>query len=337
MIPIIFFTFFVLYLAWFIHFSRRLTGYLQTILDGKSQTLQHNLENLILGKNAIHQARVKLEKEAERIFTLYDVAKEMTKTLKEEEAFERFKHKLSEHISFLSCRLLGPLSGELKELMQAKDYFIFPLMSKNKKLGFLAIQGMKYEMKETASILGQQFALALSRVKLYEEIEQVAITDGLTGVNTRRHTLLRLQEELRRASVRDTKTSILMIDADFFKSLNDTYGHLAGDQVLREIAVILRENVRSIDIVGRYGGEEFFVILPDTHSDGARFVGERIRQAVEAVPIKAYDENVKATVSIGVATFPQDGRQLEELIDKADTALYRAKKLGRNRVCTSSR
>jgi len=102
---------------------------------------------------------------------------------------------------------------------------------------------------------------------------------------------------------------------------------------LCEIARIIRDNIREIDSVGRYGGEEFCVVLPDTDKEGARYVAERIRESVEKTSIKAYDTRVKATISIGVATFPDDAKKSSELIDKADWALYRAKKLGRNKVC----
>ena len=128
--------------------------------------------------------------------------------------------------------------------------------------------------------------------------------------------------------------AFLMADVDYFKNFNDQYGHLTGDQILREIAVIIKANIREIDIMGRFGGEEFCVVLPDTDSTAAGFVAERIRAAVAEATIKAYDATTKATVSIGVAVYPQDGKRVNELIDKADWALYRAKKDGRNRVCT---
>src|SRR3990167_8373715 len=183
-------------------------------------------------------------------------------------------------------------------------------------------------------ILGHQFALALRRVHLYQEIERTAITDGLTEVYTRRHVLERFREELRRSTSRNIPMYFLMIDVDFFKKFNDQYGHLTGDQILREVGFLIRENIREIDIAGRYGGEEFSVILPDTDHEGAQFAAERIRRAIEETTIKAYDASVKITVSIGTSTFPDDGRKTDELIDKADWALYRAKKMGRNKVCS---
>ena len=128
--------------------------------------------------------------------------------------------------------------------------------------------------------------------------------------------------------------SFLMIDVDFFKKFNDQYGHLTGDQILREIGFLIKENIREIDIAGRYGGEEFCVILPDTDRQGAYYAAERIRRAAEKKTVKAYDASVKVTVSVGTTTFPADGKEMEELIDKADWALYRCKKSGRNAVCS---
>ena len=123
-----------------------------------------------------------------------------------------------------------------------------------------------------------------------------------------------------------------MIDADHFKAVNDQYGHLTGDQVLKEISNIIQENVREIDIVGRFGGEEFCVILPDTELGGSQVVAERIRKSAQKRVIKAYDSSLHVTLSIGLAVYPSDGKVLEELMDKADWALYRAKSQGRNCV-----
>jgi diguanylate cyclase (GGDEF)-like protein len=126
--------------------------------------------------------------------------------------------------------------------------------------------------------------------------------------------------------------SLLMIDVDHFKSVNDKHGHLVGDHVLRSINLMIEENIREIDYVGRYGGEEFCVVLPETDSEGGFFVAERIRKAIEETGVDAYDTKLKVTVSIGIASFPYDAKKSLELIDKADWALYRSKKRGRNCV-----
>ncbi|OGX31327.1 MAG: hypothetical protein A2787_02175 [Omnitrophica WOR_2 bacterium RIFCSPHIGHO2_01_FULL_48_9] len=142
----------------------------------------------------------------------------------------------------------------------------------------------------------------------------------------------RFEEELKRAHNRKTPLSLLMIDVDYFKRFNDQYGHMVGDQILHKIGMIIKENIRGIDIVGRYGGEEFVVVLPDTDRKGAGFVAERIRSATEATQIQAYDTVVSVTISIGLTVFPDDAESLSQLIEKADQSLYQAKSTGRNRI-----
>lgn len=280
-----------------------------------------------------HAERKQLEGKASHIFTLYAMTKEITQNFNEEDAFHIFKSKFMESVSCAQCRLLGPSSEEIKALKTDEDYFLFALKGKGKLLGYLAIKGISPEDKEKAIISSHQFALALRRIRLYQEIEKSAITDSLTELYTRRYVLERLEEEIRRSKIQKIQLSLLMIDVDFFKKINDKHGHLTGDQILSGITGIIQDNIREIDIAGRYGGEEFCVVLPDTGRDGTHYVAERIRSAVEKTPFKVYDTIVKATVSIGVATFPDDGKVMTELIDKADWALYRAKKTGRNAVC----
>jgi diguanylate cyclase (GGDEF)-like protein len=124
-----------------------------------------------------------------------------------------------------------------------------------------------------------------------------------------------------------------MIDIDKFKNFNDRYGHLVGDAILRDISRTVKETVRQIDFVGRFGGEEIAVVLAETDRDQARFAAERLRQAIENNVIKVYDEELRVTVSIGVATYPQDADDVDTLIENADKALYVAKQTGRNKVC----
>jgi diguanylate cyclase (GGDEF)-like protein len=127
--------------------------------------------------------------------------------------------------------------------------------------------------------------------------------------------------------------SCLMIDIDHFKDYNDRYGHLVGDAILKEVSKSIKENIRQIDLIGRYGGEEFSIVLTETDKEKAQFVAERIRQAIEYKSIRVYDEDLKVTVSIGICEYPADGKNARELFDKADAALYQAKQEGRNRVC----
>jgi diguanylate cyclase (GGDEF)-like protein len=143
----------------------------------------------------------------------------------------------------------------------------------------------------------------------------------------------RYMEEFARAEKFNLHLSFLMVDIDHFKKINDIYGHLIGDVILKEIAKILRENIREIDFVARFGGEEFSIILPETDKAGAIMVGERIRSKVVAQRFRAFDEVLNASVSVGVASYPQNTLYSDVLIEIADKALYKAKVEGRNRVC----
>ncbi len=287
---------------------------------------------IIEQKDKAQAEKAKLEREAMQIFTLYDMTKEITRHFNEQDAFNIFYRKLKENVIIEDCQLVHDIGESFKGGALPSEYSVFVLKSKEKKLGVLLYKGLEPKDREKFAILAHQFALALRRLKLYKDIETLAITDGLTGVYTRRYFVERFDEEIKRASLRKSGLSFLMIDADHFKMVNDQHGHLAGDQVLKEISNIIQENVREIDIVGRFGGEEFCVVLPDTEMEGARVVAERIRKSAEKRPIKAYDSTLRVTLSIGVAVYPSDGKLLEELMDKADWALYRAKSQGRNCV-----
>jgi len=333
MLLIVFIILAVFYLAWLIYISKLIFSSLIHEASRESGDLIGKYQELLTKKNQIDEERKELEDESSNIFTLYEITKEVAKNLDEQEAFNVLKQKLEENMKFEECRLVDSLSNEIKELKKDDNYFLFNLQDKRRKLGVIAIKCLKDSDREKFMILGHQFALAIRRIKLYKEIEQLAITDSLTGAHTRRYFLERFQEELKRSKLSSINLSFLMIDVDKFKEFNDQYGHLTGDQILREIGAIIKENVREIDILGRYGGEEFSVVLPDTGPKGAHYVAERIRSMTEKTLIRAYDATIKSTLSIGIATYPKDGKIAKELMDKADWALYRAKSMGRNRVC----
>lgn len=320
------------YVAFLINFAERSAFNLEAKAVHALKEEEKFYEDLIKNRDTLHEEKMELENEALRIFTLYDMTKQITKTFNEQGAFEIFQEKLRQNVNFKECLLLDPLSERVNQLNREEN-FIFPLQEKNKPLGYLLLRGLSKEDQEKAMILGHQFALALRRIKLYEEIEKTAITDSLTEIYTRRYFLERLQEEFKRSKKRDSMLSLLMIDVDFFKSFNDQYGHLVGDKILRDVGYMIKQTIREIDFAGRYGGEEFSVVLPDTDNQGAQLAAERIRKVIEETLIKAYDTAINVTVSVGLTTFPADGKTAEELMDKADWALYRAKKLGRNKVC----
>jgi two-component system, cell cycle response regulator len=165
-------------------------------------------------------------------------------------------------------------------------------------------------------------------------LEALAHTDPLTQVLNRRALTLRLAAELDRARRYDSVVTLLMIDLDHFKRINDTHGHLVGDDLLREVAAVFQHAVRSVDVVARYGGEEFVVVLPETHEPGGVAFAERLRERIEAQKFGSADRvQLHLTISVGVATFPSSRvESVEDLFARADAALYRAKAEGRNRV-----
>ncbi len=208
-----------------------------------------------------------------------------------------------------------------------------PLLSEKKLVAILAVECLPKNDVEKFNILAMQFALEIEKVLLYETVERLAITDSLTGLYARRYFFERMNEEAQRSKRYKFKFAFLMCDIDDFKQCNDTYGHLVGDVILREIGRIMKESVREIDFVSRYGGEEFALMLPETGEDGARLVAERIRKKIEESIFRAYDEKLKVTISIGIAIYPKDALKMKDLTEKADRALYAAKKSGKNVVC----
>jgi diguanylate cyclase (GGDEF)-like protein len=165
-----------------------------------------------------------------------------------------------------------------------------------------------------------------------EELHQISITDGLTGLFNRNHIMELLGREKSHAQLTHGRLSVLMIDIDYFKKINDTYGHPVGDTVMVRLAETLTASVRECDFVGRYGGEEFMVILPDSTVDNALITAERIRKNVGNLQFIEDRESFSVTVSVGVAGFPDNGERTESILTQADNALYQAKDEGRNRV-----
>jgi len=172
-------------------------------------------------------------------------------------------------------------------------------------------------------------------IKLINRLKQESTIDFLTGLNNVRQFDNALNQSFVNVKSKNEHLSILIIDIDFFKKVNDTYGHLAGDSVLLELGIVLSTYSRSFDIVSRIGGEEFSVILPDCPSRQVIEVAERLRLAVEIHEFVLPDQAIiNITISIGAATYPDNVSDLETLVDQADTALYSAKHSGRNKVCT---
>ncbi len=187
------------------------------------------------------------------------------------------------------------------------------------------VAGLKHSREDVAA---SNATLALQN----EKLERLSITDGLTMLYNRRHIMEILTQEARRSRRQGYPLSVLMIDVDNFKQFNDTHGHLAGDEALKQVASMLLESTRDVDFVARYGGEEFLVMLRDTPIDGAVHVAERIRSCMEEKPISVSGTQAGVTVSIGAAALPKKSDDPESVIANADAALYQAKRSGRNRV-----
>ena len=185
---------------------------------------------------------------------------------------------------------------------------------------------------EVLTAIADQASLAVKNARLHEETVALAITDPLTGIPNRRHLFSRLDMEIARANRFGNQLSVLMVDIDHFKSFNDAAGHRAGDGVLRQVAALMKGMIRKVDTIGRYGGEEFLLILPQVTKVEAIEVAEKLRRAVAANPFEPARSASKITVSVGVANLPVDATVQEKLVDCADAALYASKRAGRNQA-----
>jgi len=188
--------------------------------------------------------------------------------------------------------------------------------------------------------LGNTYALlgistdVTEQKRLENELRELASTDVLTGVNNRRHFIVLCQRELKRAKRYDQPLSLIMLDIDHFKNINDTHGHAVGDEAIRVMTKLCHDSLRDTDVIGRIGGEEFAIILPQTDITGAWQIAQRIRQATEQHGFNIDEENeCKFTASFGVTELKDEDETPDDLLKRADIALYAAKTQGRNRVC----
>lgn len=214
-----------------------------------------------------------------------------------------------------------------------------PLIAENQVIGVIYFGNKEprtftEEQLNLMTTVGYQAAMAIKNAEFYEKIAAMAITDGLTGLYTHRYFQERLEEEIKWADRYQKPISLIFVDIDNFKKFNDTLGHPSGDSLLREIAILLKGFTRESDLVCRYGGDEFVLIMVEIDKSGAITIAERIR---EGFTLKFGEYPVKITASIGVAAYPEDADNKPDLIAEADRAAYRSKKEGKNKVTSSEK
>jgi len=218
-----------------------------------------------------------------------------------------------------------------KAMLNVKSLAIIPISYRGTVNGVIHLDDRgNHEFRQWEIDLVEAVAdhagMALENARLYQKMSMLAVIDGLTGAYTRQHLNTRLDEEWARCRRQNAPLSLLMVDVDDFKAVNDKYGHLTGDKVLRQLVEIIKIHVRKSDVVSRYGGEEFVILLPDTDRKGALKVAKKIRREVER------NSQPRVTVSVGIAENTSDYPGSEQLLQEADSAMYGAKKAGKNRI-----
>lgn len=212
-----------------------------------------------------------------------------------------------------------------------------PLIVGKTVIGMLAVDNVRPDFFDERHVrlvtaFADQVALAINNARLFSEVQKLAHTDGLTGLHNRYHFMELSQHEFMRARRYNQSLAAIMIDIDHFKQVNDTYGHAAGDEVLRTVAWRCKKAVRQIDILGRYGGEEFTTLVLNADLQGVLIVAERLRRCIAETPIDSSQGPIQITISLGVGILDQDCKNLDDLLHRADQALYAAKQAGRNQV-----
>jgi diguanylate cyclase (GGDEF)-like protein len=235
--------------------------------------------------------------------------------------------------------LSAPVYTKKVKLDDARSLLVLPLLSADEPVGTLMLAAradkrFTKDVREMLAVIANQVAVSLENGLLYRRMETMATTDGLTGLTNHRSFQERFGDLLERAARHGHRAAVLLCDVDHFKRVNDGYGHPIGDEVLRRVAKVLQEVARKIDITARYGGEEFAVVLDNADVHQARTVAERVRQEIGKLVVETEKGPLSVTESIGVAAFPEDGKDRATLIERADLALYHAKHTGRNRVVT---
>jgi len=231
------------------------------------------------------------------------------------------------------------VDGYIAGFAETQSEMCVPLIIFGEKLGVLALESARKNAFDPEDIqplesVADICAAAIQNAHNFDRMKQLAYVDGLTGIHNRRYFEMRLVEELERASRFQGRMSLIMLDIDNFKRMNDEFGHLLGDEMLRAVSTILKQQLRKMDMVCRYGGDEFAIVVPETAGESAMRVAEKLRRQVETHFFPGVPRPV--TISCGVADYPAHGVTRDEIVAAADAALYLAKQSGRNRVASAS-
>jgi diguanylate cyclase (GGDEF)-like protein len=230
---------------------------------------------------------------------------------------------------------VSAVRGYIQGFAEVRSELCIPLLSFGQAMGVLSLESAKLDAFDIADVpalesVADICANAIQNAHYFERVRHMAYVDGLTGVFNRRYFETRILEEIERAKRYQGSMSLVLIDIDSFKRLNDEFGHLMGDDVLRQISAIFSQNLRKADVGCRFGGEEFAIIVPEVTGGDAFYVAEKLRKVIQATVFPGVPRPV--TISAGVASCPVNGSTRDELVKAADEALYSAKQTGRNKV-----
>lgn len=234
---------------------------------------------------------------------------------------------------------ISKVEGYITGFVETQSEMCVPLIFFGEKLGVLALDSARKnafdaEDQQPLESVADICAAAMQNANYFDRMRQLAYVDGLTGIHNRRFFEMRIVEELERAGRFQARMSVIMVDIDNFKRLNDEFGHLLGDEVLRSVSTILKQQLRKMDLVCRYGGEEFAIVVPETSGENAMRVADKLRRHIENHNFPGVPRPV--TISCGVADYPTQGITRDEVVASADAALYLAKQSGRNRIMAAT-